>query len=189
MTSRGSLVNIMTRLQARRPGVRILAGQDIIYLFSTMSRPALGPTPTPVRWVPGTVSSGGSGRGVRPTIYLQLVLRCFCICTPSVNLHGVYGSVTALPLYTFMVCIGALPFIEIRVTEVRRKLYNEAHPLNCDVLLTVHLSTFILVINQLDAQNLFYNKFISCLYMFRAPCAHRQEVKIVLYSIWYHHTL
>jgi len=25
--------------------------------------------------------------------------------------------------------------------------------------------------------------------MFRAPCAHRQEVKIVLYSIWYHHTL
>ena len=24
--------------------------------------------------------------------------------------------------------------------------------------------------------------------MFRAPCAHRLEVKIVLYSIWYHHT-
>jgi len=37
-----------------------------------------------------------------------------------------------------------------------------------DVLLTVHLSIFILVINQLDVQNLFYNKFISCLYMFRA---------------------
>jgi len=35
---------------------------------------------------------------------------------------------------------------------------------------------------------LFYDKFISCLYMFRAPCAHRQEVKIILYSIWYHHT-
>ena len=45
------------------------------------------------------------------------------------------------------------------------------------VLLTVHLSIFILVINQLYAQNLFYNKFISCLYMFRAPCAHRQEIK------------
>jgi len=27
---------------------------------------------------------------------------------------------------------------------------------------------FILVINQLDVQNLFYNKFISWLYMFRA---------------------
>ena len=47
---------------------------------------------------------------------------------------------------------------------------------------------FILVINQLDAQNLFYNNFISRLYMFRAPCARRHEVKIVLYSIWYHHT-
>jgi len=36
------------------------------------------------------------------------------------------------------------------------------------VLLNVHLSISILVGNQLDAQNLFYNKFISCLYMFRA---------------------
>jgi len=33
----------------------------------------------------------------------------------------------------------------------------------------------------------FYNKFIIHLYMFRALCAHHQEVKIVLYSIWYHH--
>ena len=57
-----------------------------------------------------------------------------------------------------------------------------------NVLLTVHLSIFILEINQLDSQNLFYNRFISCLYMFRAPCAHRQEVKIVLYNLWYHNT-
>ena len=35
---------------------------------------------------------------------------------------------------------------------------------------------------------LFYNKFIICLYMFRALYAHHQEVKIVLYSIWYLHT-
>jgi len=35
---------------------------------------------------------------------------------------------------------------------------------------------------------LFYNKFIMRLYMFRALYAHHQEVKIVLYSIWYHHT-
>jgi len=81
-----------------------------------------------------------------------------------------------------------------------------------NVLLTVHLSIFILVINQLEAQNLFYSKSISCLYMLRAlivrrsklyytasgtithigvlraPRAHRQEVKIVLYSLWDHHT-
>ena len=24
--------------------------------------------------------------------------------------------------------------------------------------------------------------------MFRATCAHRQEVKILLYDLWYHHT-
>jgi len=35
---------------------------------------------------------------------------------------------------------------------------------------------------------LFYNKCIVCLYMFRALFAHYQEVKSVLYSIWYHHT-
>ena len=56
-----------------------------------------------------------------------------------------------------------------------------------DVLLTVHLN-IILVINQLDAQILFYNKFIRCLYMFRALCAHHQVVKTVLYSLWYHRT-
>ena len=35
---------------------------------------------------------------------------------------------------------------------------------------------------------LFSDKFIVFLYVFRALCAHHQEVKIVLYSIWYHHT-
>ena len=57
-----------------------------------------------------------------------------------------------------------------------------------DVLLAVRLS-IILVINQLNAKILFYDKFIVRLYMFRALCAHHQVVKIVLYSIWYHHTL
>jgi len=35
---------------------------------------------------------------------------------------------------------------------------------------------------------LLYNKFIICLYMFRVLCVHHQEVKIVLYSVWYLHT-
>jgi len=34
----------------------------------------------------------------------------------------------------------------------------------------------------------FYNKFNTRLYMFRALCAHHQEVKIVLCSIWYRQT-
>ena len=35
----------------------------------------------------------------------------------------------------------------------------------------------------------FYNKFITCLYMFRVLCADHQKVKIVLNSIWYRHTV
>jgi len=56
-----------------------------------------------------------------------------------------------------------------------------------DVLLAGNIS-IIIVVNQLNAKFLFYNKFVTCFYMFRALCAHHQEVKIVLYSIWYHHT-
>jgi len=33
---------------------------------------------------------------------------------------------------------------------------------------------------------LFYNKLIIILYIFRALCAHHQEIKLLLYSIWYH---
>ena len=56
------------------------------------------------------------------------------------------------------------------------------------VLLTVHLSTFISVFNQLDAQNLFYNKFYFMPLHVSSTCAHHQEVKIALHSLWYHHT-
>ena len=40
-----------------------------------------------------------------------------------------------------------------------------------------------------QAPRMFYNKYIKCLYMFRALCAYHQEVKTVLYNIWYRHTL
>ena len=77
--------------------------------------------------------------------------------------------------------------VSVTVTIIRQT-FQYVDMTYFDILLTVNLNIFILVISQLDAQNLFYNKFISCLYMFRAPCAHRQEVRIVLYSIQYHHT-
>jgi len=47
-------------------------------------------------------------------------------------------------------------------------------PLNFDVLLTVHLSIFILVINQLDAQN-----FCSTLSLFRACTCFERHVLII----------
>jgi len=84
-----------------------------------------------------------------------------------------------------------------------------------ELLLTVlHLSIFISVFNQLDAQNLFHNKFyymplhvsntcahhqevkiiLQSLGVYFMPlyvsstCAHHQEVKIALHSLWYRHT-
>ena len=47
---------------------------------------------------------------------------------------------------------------------------------------------FISVFNQLDAQNLFYNKFYFMPLHVSDTCAHHQEVKIALRSLWYHHT-
>ena len=47
---------------------------------------------------------------------------------------------------------------------------------------------FISVFNQLDAQNLFHNKFYFMLLHVSSTCAHHQEVKIVLHSLWHHHT-
>ena len=58
---------------------------------------------------------------------------------------------------------------------------------NFDGLLTVHLSIFISVINQLGAHIFFYNKFYFLPLHVSSTCAHHQEVKIALHSLWYHH--
>jgi len=52
----------------------------------------------------------------------------------------------------------------------------------------VHRSLFISVFNQLDAQNLFHNKFYFMPLHVSSTCAHHQEVKIALHRLWYHHT-
>ena len=50
------------------------------------------------------------------------------------------------------------------------------------------LSVFISVFNQLDAQNLFYKKFYFMPLHVSKTCAHHQEVKIALHSLWHRHT-
>jgi len=62
---------------------------------------------------------------------------------------------------------------------------DKQHNINFDVLLTVHLSIFISLFNQLDAQNLFHNKFYFMPLHVSSTCAHHQEVKVALYSLWY----
>ena len=52
-----------------------------------------------------------------------------------------------------------------------------------DVLLTVHLSIFISAFNQLDAQNLFHNKFYFMPLHVSSTCAHHQEVSGIITPI------
>ena len=57
-----------------------------------------------------------------------------------------------------------------------------------DLLLVNICPIFISVFNQLDAQNLFHNMFYFLPLHVSSTCAHYQEVKIALHSLWYHHT-
>jgi hypothetical protein len=68
------------------------------FLLTTASRPALGPTQTPIECVPrgggGAFPRGKSGRGVKITIHLQLAprLRMRGARPPLSVLHGVVIS-------------------------------------------------------------------------------------------------
>jgi hypothetical protein len=57
-----SVVGIATGygLDDRGVGVRVPVGSRI---FSTSSRPALGPTQPPIQWVPGALSPWGNAAG------------------------------------------------------------------------------------------------------------------------------
>ena len=48
-----------------------------------------------------------------------------------------------------------------------------------------HQQKFISVFNEIDAQNLFYNKFHFMPLHVSSTCAHHQKVKIALHSLWY----
>ena len=50
------------------------------------------------------------------------------------------------------------------------------------------LHIFNSLFNQVDAQNLFHNKFYFMPLHVSSTCAHHQEVKIALHSLWYHHS-
>jgi hypothetical protein len=64
-------------------GVLFSVGAGIILLFSTVSRPALGPTQPPIQWVPGVLSPGVRRPG-RETNHFHLV--------PRLKLHGTIPS-------------------------------------------------------------------------------------------------
>ena len=58
-----------------------------------------------------------------------------------------------------------------------------------DVMLTVHLSTILVTDQPNEKNSCFIISLLQSSTCFEHYCVHHQEVKIVLYSIWYHHTL
>ena len=55
-------------------------------------------------------------------------------------------------------------------------------------MLAEYTGIIISVFNQIDVQNLFHNKFYLIPLHVSSTCAHHQEVKIALHSLWYHQT-
>ena len=68
------------------------------------------------------------------------------------------------------------------------KHWSKLLPDNADLRSRTQHSTFISIFNQLYAQNLFHSKFYFMPLHVLSTCAHHQEVKIALHSLWYHHT-
>ena len=140
--------------------------------FTGLPYPLGPPDTAPLLWVQNTAS-----------VFFFLI---FCWPCISIYLFININQLDALN-FAFNKFIASLYMFRAHVLIVRRakivlyslwshhtyrvwwyqRLYNIQLLLDFDVLLTVHLSIFILVINQLDALNLFYSKFISSLYMFR----------------------
>jgi len=66
----GSVVSIVTGYGLDGPGIESRWGRD----FPHLSRPALGPTQPPVKWVPGLSPGVKGGQGVTLTPHPLLVL-------------------------------------------------------------------------------------------------------------------
>jgi hypothetical protein len=66
-------VGIATGYGLEGPGS--IPDSENVFLFSTASRPTLGPTLLPIKWVPEVFSPGVKRKGVKLTTHLHLVLR------------------------------------------------------------------------------------------------------------------
>jgi hypothetical protein len=91
--SRDSSVGIATVYGlADRRGGSSSPGRVKNFHFSIPSRPALGSTQPPIKWLSGALSRGLSGRGVKLTTHLQLVPRARNVdlyIHSHIRLHGV----------------------------------------------------------------------------------------------------
>jgi hypothetical protein len=88
----GSSVSIVTRLWTGRPGFDCRQA-GILFLFTTASRPALGPTQPPIQWVPVILSTRVKGPGREadhsPPSSAEVKNAWSYTSIPAIHLHGV----------------------------------------------------------------------------------------------------
>jgi hypothetical protein len=92
--------DIMTLANIKHPFIGILLFDSLrglgIFLFTTASRTALGPTQPPIQWVAGALSLGvkRSGREAdhSPPSSSESKNEWSCTSTPQIRLHGVVLS-------------------------------------------------------------------------------------------------
>ena len=68
----------------------------------------------------------------------------------------------------------------------RVRCNSDLRPWLLVIQVNFNFAFFNLNINQLDALNFIISLFQAC--TCSSTCAHRQEVVLVLYNLWYHHT-
>jgi len=101
------------------------------------------------------------------------------------NIYVIGKQKCLCPLYIYCkVWILKIKYILKYISKIKLSQGLNLKDTEClDVLLTVHLSIFIWVINQLDAQN-----FCFTISLFHASTRFEHTCKIALHSLWYHHT-
>jgi hypothetical protein len=92
-----------------------------IFLFTTASRLALGPTQPSIQWVPGVLYPAKSGPGVKMTTHLYLVPRSknelSYTFTPTIRLHGAVLSYKKSTGTTLRFAIQEYKFEEINLEK------------------------------------------------------------------------
>jgi len=117
----------------------------------------------------------------------RLVCRSICSCIPDGHVHWVHETATCSCDDTRGCVLQFWPPVDEHMCSKHIEAWNFYFKHIYHILYFI-LNIFISVFNQLDAQDLFYNKFYFAPLHVSSTCAHHHhEVKIALHSLWYHH--